>query len=224
MKFLRKIGHFSSKYWRCQSWGLATRWRCRPAACPHLASSGWRWPSANRQPEPFFGPISPAFGDFASFQKHCPWESQADVSCAPLPSFGPCAPYLLPPISRPFSSRQHRCRQPLSRAPRRLAVWSTSRAGAVQQLLGSAWCGRGGAASVRATGSMLDVLALLPPLAERGVQVMAPGAEGVPAHSGLAWHCWAGAGLWRAPPLHVALLQTRVQTAPFVLHLPSHRS
>lgn len=153
-----------------------------------------------------------------------PWESQADVSCAPLPSFGPCAPYLLPPISRPFSSRQHRCRQPLSPAPRRLAVWSTSRAGAVQQLLGSAWCGRGGAASVRATGSMLDVLALLPPLAERGVQVMAPGAEGVPAHSGLAWHCWAGAGLWRAPPLHVALLQTRVQTAPFVLHLPSHRS
>ena len=31
-----------------------------------------RWPSANRQPEPFFGPISPAFGDFASFQKHWP--------------------------------------------------------------------------------------------------------------------------------------------------------
>ena len=80
MKFLRKIGHFSSKYWRCQSWGLATRWRCRPAACPHLASSGWRWPSANRQPEPFFGPISPAFGDFASFQKHCSARGIGDVA------------------------------------------------------------------------------------------------------------------------------------------------
>ena len=72
MKFLRKFGHFPSIYWRCQSWGMATGWRPCPAACPHFASSGWRWPSANRQPEPFLArfrqhlAISPAFRNTAA--------------------------------------------------------------------------------------------------------------------------------------------------------------
>ena len=70
MKFLRKFGHFPSIYWRCQSWGMATGWRPCPAACPHFASSGWRLAFGQSPARAVFCPISPAFGDFASFQKH----------------------------------------------------------------------------------------------------------------------------------------------------------